>query len=348
MTLTFALPVLEFNKFLKNTLEGIRALHGLHNLEHEIILVQNGEKKSVPDWVREVPHLRVIHQPQPHIARARNRALNEARGEFIAFIDDDSYLPQHWLAEAFSYFQSPFMAAFTSPTKIFCKSVFSGVPVTIKMDFRNNFKQGIIHNMVPFDTGACMFRTSVLREIGGFETLLKRNEDMEIATRLFRQGWMLSYGETLVEGYETVSLWGALKKTLSTYYYYKYFLLMYGIDHKVKLYNSRKFEWFAHYDLIQALAMKFLQPQVQKFALPDRRQFAVFIQLQNGKVLVPKHRLQVVFLGQKLGLVLGGSKVLQTSCFYLSELFKKAQREVTIQVSNITDDHIQAALLHSI
>lgn len=39
------------------------------------------------------------HEPEQNIARARNRALANARGDFIAFIDDDEFPAPGWLAQ---------------------------------------------------------------------------------------------------------------------------------------------------------------------------------------------------------------------------------------------------------
>jgi hypothetical protein len=43
------------------------------------------------------PRVRVLSQPQPGASAARNLALREARGEFIAFTDDDAAADRNWL-----------------------------------------------------------------------------------------------------------------------------------------------------------------------------------------------------------------------------------------------------------
>jgi hypothetical protein len=39
-----------------------------------------------------------VHEPEPGVANARNAALAQARGAFIAFLDDDEEAPEGWLA----------------------------------------------------------------------------------------------------------------------------------------------------------------------------------------------------------------------------------------------------------
>jgi glycosyltransferase involved in cell wall biosynthesis len=49
--------------------------------------------------------VRYVHEPQPGVANVRNAALTEARGDLIAFLDDDEEAPAHWLAEMLAVMQ---------------------------------------------------------------------------------------------------------------------------------------------------------------------------------------------------------------------------------------------------
>ncbi|HUO23934.1 MAG TPA: glycosyltransferase family 2 protein [Caulobacteraceae bacterium] len=50
--------------------------------------------------------VRYVHEPRPGVANVRNAALAQARGELIAFLDDDEEAPPHWLAELLSAMQA--------------------------------------------------------------------------------------------------------------------------------------------------------------------------------------------------------------------------------------------------
>jgi succinoglycan biosynthesis protein ExoM len=69
----------------------------------EIVVVDNDyERSALPVMAAargpsRIP-LRYFNEPIANIARARNRGVREARGEFIAFIDDDLHVPETWLA----------------------------------------------------------------------------------------------------------------------------------------------------------------------------------------------------------------------------------------------------------
>lgn len=63
----------------------------------EIIVVNDGSPDgtgAVADaWARKDPRIRVLHQENGGVASARNRALEEASGEWVRFVDADDQLP---------------------------------------------------------------------------------------------------------------------------------------------------------------------------------------------------------------------------------------------------------------
>lgn len=65
----------------------------------EVFLVNDGSTDETPQVMEELargdPRIRVIHNPEPVMVRARNMALDRARGPYFAAIDDDDL----WLPE---------------------------------------------------------------------------------------------------------------------------------------------------------------------------------------------------------------------------------------------------------
>ncbi len=69
----------------------------------ELVAVDNSPEGSALDIFRmldaEAPFpFRWAHAPKPGVAQARNVALTLARGELVAWLDDDEEAPPHWLA----------------------------------------------------------------------------------------------------------------------------------------------------------------------------------------------------------------------------------------------------------
>jgi cellulose synthase/poly-beta-1,6-N-acetylglucosamine synthase-like glycosyltransferase len=84
-----------------------RLLRSLRQLDpatppHEIIVVDNDVGQTAEPTVRRAQGeglpLRYCVEPVRGIARARNRSLELATGDFVAFIDDDEEADPHWLA----------------------------------------------------------------------------------------------------------------------------------------------------------------------------------------------------------------------------------------------------------
>jgi glycosyltransferase involved in cell wall biosynthesis len=68
---------------------------------YEILIVDNGSDDATRDVVlnmmRSVNNLRYFFEPLLGLSRARNRGISEARGAFIAFLDDDAIADADWL-----------------------------------------------------------------------------------------------------------------------------------------------------------------------------------------------------------------------------------------------------------
>src|SRR5882757_8803044 len=69
----------------------------------EIIVVDqsrdaDGRPGSIGEELRDFSNLRYIHQAVPNAQVARNRGIEEARGEILLFIDDDVRMPPEFVA----------------------------------------------------------------------------------------------------------------------------------------------------------------------------------------------------------------------------------------------------------
>src|SRR5690606_20411702 len=67
----------------------------------EVVLVDNDPDASALECLRALndPRVAVVHEPRAGVANARNAGLRAAKGELIAFLDDDEIAPAGWLAE---------------------------------------------------------------------------------------------------------------------------------------------------------------------------------------------------------------------------------------------------------
>ena len=74
---------------------------------YSVIVVDNDRNKSAQETVQDFQResdleVRYFVEPEQNIALARNRAVENAKGDFIAFIDDDEFPETEWLLNLYS------------------------------------------------------------------------------------------------------------------------------------------------------------------------------------------------------------------------------------------------------
>ncbi len=89
---TFLLSTFNRRSTLLNTLEKLKSLEGSADFRAETVVVDNASSDGTADAVAdEFPSVRLVRQKRNRGACAKNAGLVEASGEYIIFLDDDSY-----------------------------------------------------------------------------------------------------------------------------------------------------------------------------------------------------------------------------------------------------------------
>lgn len=104
---------------LARTLGGLAA-QTLAREAWELLLVDNGSTPPLapPTGLVGLPPLRIVREAQPGLTPARLRGIAEARGEVLAFVDDDNVLAPDYLEVAAAAFQTlPSLAAAGGPVR---------------------------------------------------------------------------------------------------------------------------------------------------------------------------------------------------------------------------------------
>jgi GT2 family glycosyltransferase len=81
---TVVIPTRDRWDVLSRTVEALRGQE-LDGVEAEVVVVDNGSREAAP----ELPGARLVTEPTPGAAAARNRGVAEARGRLVLFIGDD-------------------------------------------------------------------------------------------------------------------------------------------------------------------------------------------------------------------------------------------------------------------
>jgi len=197
------------------------SLLALDYARYEVIVVDNapsttGTAELLADEYESELSLCYLREERPGLSWARNCGLRHAKGEIVAFVDDDARPDRYWLAEiARGFARGPRVACVTglalpaeleTPAQLFFEQ-FGGL--TKYRGFRSQcFDSGANHPHDPFfpylsarfGAGVNMaFRTSVLLDLGAFDPSLGAGtpacgaEDIEAFFRVIDAGYTLAY-----------------------------------------------------------------------------------------------------------------------------------------------------------
>ena len=105
MDVTFAICCRNGERHLKEVLEALRSQKGVERDRWEILLVDNGSTdgtaaifESVSQRAGNAPAMRSVREPEAGQRAARKCAVQNARGAWLCFVDDDNVLDEHYLA----------------------------------------------------------------------------------------------------------------------------------------------------------------------------------------------------------------------------------------------------------
>jgi glycosyltransferase involved in cell wall biosynthesis len=119
MLATIAICTLNRAESLRRTLDSLVAMHVPKDLQWEIVVVNNGctdhTDEVVASYAARLP-IRGEYEPQRGISRARNRAVDAAKGEYIVWTDDDTVVDRGWFTTYIDAFRRwPESALFGGP-----------------------------------------------------------------------------------------------------------------------------------------------------------------------------------------------------------------------------------------
>lgn len=209
-TATVAICTRERPEDLSRTLAGVMAL----DYEgHDVMVVDNA---PLSDRTRRVvsqyARVRYVVEPRPGLNIARNRALSEARGEIVAFTDDDAVPEPGWLAALVANFGDPRVLCVTGLT----------LPIELETDAQElfeehcSFARGFLRHVFdgqrdnplhvgPVGAGANMaVRRGIVARVGAFDERLdggtpaQSGGDHEIFTRILAAGYQIVYDPAAV------------------------------------------------------------------------------------------------------------------------------------------------------
>jgi glycosyltransferase involved in cell wall biosynthesis len=171
----------------------------------EILVVDDGSTDGSSLWLQQAaekaPGLRVLRTPNLGPAGARNRAIEEARGQLIAFIDaDDLWSACKLTAQVRFHQQCPdVVLSFGDYRQVDEAGSDLGNGFSAWERFRRIARGGAGYRLLPraaaalfaenpVGTSTVMVRRDIVQRVGGFDQSLPSAEDWDLWLRLAMQG----------------------------------------------------------------------------------------------------------------------------------------------------------------
>lgn len=194
-------------KSLSRTLRCLLALDPAERAE--ILVVDNqstdATRRAVFSFMQRDGRVRYVHEAELGVSFARNRAIAEARGAVIAFVDDDETVTAQWLRAVLAAFEDPANdlifgrlivyndsgERLTNKNLLFHERDYGDKPISVTSGNAGHYF---------FGTGISAYRLSALRQVGEFRTDVGHKgerfyggEDSDMYRRFVEAGKRVTY-----------------------------------------------------------------------------------------------------------------------------------------------------------
>ena len=169
----------------------------------EVIVVEDGSRTGIDHWLEELKIESVryfCHEKNRGLAAARNTGISNARGGYIAFLDDDD----EWLPEKLARQIDLLKRKDDTCAVVYCGALLlseEGRVVGQNLPQLQGDIRSAIRNRGLFTVpSSCVFRRAALDRVGGYDETLSSHIDHDIWFQLAREGYACSFvGECLVK-----------------------------------------------------------------------------------------------------------------------------------------------------
>ncbi|MGL1957621.1 MAG: glycosyltransferase family 2 protein [Colwellia sp.] len=200
--ISIVIPAYNASAFIERALSSV--LNQTYK-DYEVIIVDDGSVDNTVDIVEQHPlAVTLIKQSNAGASAARNKGIEHAKGEYIAFLDsDDEWLPnkleiQHACMESNSHW----LASYTKEVKENITDINSEVQTQDK-DLNAIFSAPYL------TTSTFMVKATVIKNIKGFDESLNTAEDIDLYLKISKLGAVGEIQKLLVVKHEIENSLGA-------------------------------------------------------------------------------------------------------------------------------------------
>jgi glycosyltransferase involved in cell wall biosynthesis len=190
----------------------------------EIIVVDDGSRDDTAGVVLRLDAV-LARQAHQGPAAARNLGIQAARGEIVLFTDADCEPAPDWVEQMVK----PLADSAVSGVKgVYRTRQRETVARLVQCEFSERYDLLDRSPSIDFvDTHAAAFRTSALRQVGGFDPGLTGNEDVDLSYRLAQAGYLLVFNRQAVVYHLHPATWSRYLRLKVTRGYWR--MMVYGL-----------------------------------------------------------------------------------------------------------------------
>lgn len=197
-------------KLLINCLQALNA-QTVGKFFYEVIIINNNSidntQEAAENFCKNKKSFRIVVESKQGLSFARNRGWKEAKGKYIAYVDDDAYVELNWIAEIISFlnkhpsanvFGGPYKRYFLTPPPPWFPKNYGSLSLGNKIKIIDGKTDSLPGSNI-------IFNKSILKKYGGFKTNLgmKGNkilygEETELLARLKKDKEPIYYVPTIL------------------------------------------------------------------------------------------------------------------------------------------------------
>lgn len=148
----------------------------LEPTRYEVIVIDNNSQDNTRDitegFCRNYPNIRYFFETRQGLSYARNRGCQEAKGKYLAYIDDECKVPEQWLAVAMNVIDRFSPIVFGGPYYSYHKT---SIPCWWKEGYGEFRLSDTARSLIPGELlkGANIFvQRRLIKKVGGFNVNL--------------------------------------------------------------------------------------------------------------------------------------------------------------------------------
>lgn len=208
MRVSVLLPTCNRCDRLRFLLDSIRTSGAAGVTDAEVLVIDNGSTDATKEIVAEYsslehPAFRYLFVSKPGKSHALNVGIREAKGEIVAFIDDDCIPGSGWLGNILREFDSdPELSVVGGRIELYDKR---DLPQTLLLLSSHTIVRSVGQVFAPTVIGGNLAsKRSVLMAVHGYDPLLgpgavcKAAEDIDLVYRILRKGFKIAYSPEVI------------------------------------------------------------------------------------------------------------------------------------------------------